>query len=354
MSRPKVLPLVWVGSLERELSAQLPFACRILLRRAVWYILKINSDSENECLIEERSSDEEFSSSESESDDDCLDSARDWYQIYVTSPLPSHPKFPCTVNPGIKVCIGDSGDPLEYFNLFLDDEMFSFIVEETNRYAESFFENTELIPASRALKWKNANKEEMKRFTALLLLQSVVHKPVEKWFWSKRPILSTPFFGKVMGTAFNENYNDYGLSTKSVLTLIHELKGKGYCLTTDNFYTSPELVEKLIGSKTDICGTLRPNLKGLPVSLKSSTVKKGEITAFQKGKMCVLMWKDKKPLHMLSTFHNAAMMKVKTKKRDPVKLKPKAMMVYNNTMGGVGRTDQCLSYYPVARNQQRK
>ncbi|GFT34784.1 piggyBac transposable element-derived protein 4 [Trichonephila clavipes] len=58
------------------------------------------------------------------------------------------------------------------------------------------------------------------------------------------------------GTAFNENYNDYGLSTKSVLTLIHELKGKGYCLSTDNFYTSPELAEILIGSKTDICGTL--------------------------------------------------------------------------------------------------
>ncbi|GFT38323.1 piggyBac transposable element-derived protein 4 [Trichonephila clavipes] len=118
----------------------------------------MNSDSENECLIEENSSDEEFSSSKSESDDDCLDSARDCCQIDVTSPLPSHPKFPFTGNPGIKVCIGDSGDPLEYFNLFLDDEMFSFIVEETNRYAESFFENAELTPASRALKWKKCEQ----------------------------------------------------------------------------------------------------------------------------------------------------------------------------------------------------
>ncbi|GFW71794.1 piggyBac transposable element-derived protein 4 [Trichonephila clavipes] len=134
-----------------------------------------------------------------ESDDDCLDSARDWCQIDVTSPLPSHPKFPFTGNPGIKVCIGDSGDHFEYFNLFLDDEMFSFIVEETNRYAESFFENAELTPGSRALKWKNTNKEERKIFIALLLLQGVKQKPVEQWFGSKRPILSTPFFGKVMG-----------------------------------------------------------------------------------------------------------------------------------------------------------
>ncbi|GFV83483.1 probable RNA-directed DNA polymerase from transposon BS [Trichonephila clavipes] len=147
----------------------------------------------------QRSSDEEISSSESESDDDCLDSARDWCQIDVTSPLPSYPKFPFTGNPGIKVCVGDSGDPFEYFNLFLDDEMFSFIVEETNRYAESFFENAELTPGSRAVKWKNTNKEEMKRFIARLLLQGVVQKPVEQWFWSKRPSLSTPFFGKVMG-----------------------------------------------------------------------------------------------------------------------------------------------------------
>ncbi|GFW98377.1 piggyBac transposable element-derived protein 4 [Trichonephila clavipes] len=410
----------------------------------------MNSDSENECLIEERSSDEEFSSSESESDDDCLDSARDWCQIDVTSPLPSHPKFPFTGNPGIKVCIGDSGDPFEYFNLFLDDEMFSFIVEETNRYAESFFENAELTPGSRALKWKNTNKEEMKRFIALLLLQGVVQKPVEQWFWSKRPILSTPFFGKVMGevrygllmkflhfannesssdldhntklkkirefhnlivhkfksvyvpkpdisvdesliaykgrlswkqyipqkrarfgiklfqlcesesgyiwnsliytgkgTAFNENYNDYGLSTKSVLTLIHELKGKGYCLSTDNFYTSPELAELLIDSKTDICGTLRPNRKGLPVSFKSSTLKKGEIIAFQKGKMCVLKWKDKKPLHMLSTFHNADMMEVKAKKGDSVKLKPKAVVFYNNSMGGGVLIDQISVYLTI-------
>ncbi|GFW03989.1 piggyBac transposable element-derived protein 4 [Trichonephila clavipes] len=82
---------------------------------------------------------------------DSYDSSRDWCQIDVASPLPSYPKFPFTRNPGIKRCVGDYGDPLEYFNLYLHDETFSFILGETNRYAESFFENTELTPASRAL-----------------------------------------------------------------------------------------------------------------------------------------------------------------------------------------------------------
>ncbi|GFY09498.1 piggyBac transposable element-derived protein 4 [Trichonephila clavipes] len=46
-------------------------------------------------------------------------------------------------------------------------------------------------------------------------------------------------------------------------------------------------------------------------------------------------------------------MEVKAKKGDSVKLKPKSVVFYNS-MGGVDRSDQCLSYYPVARNIQRK
>ncbi|GBM38918.1 hypothetical protein AVEN_271036-1 [Araneus ventricosus] len=49
------------------------------------------------------------------------------------------------------------------------------------------------------------------------------------------------------------------------------------------------------------------------------------------------------------------MMEVKSKKENSaVKVKPRAVVLYNATMGGVDRSDQCLSYYPVARNQQRK
>ncbi|GBM36665.1 PiggyBac transposable element-derived protein 4 [Araneus ventricosus] len=156
------------------------------------------------------------------------------------------------------------------------------------------------------------------------------------------------------GTTFHEDYEDYGVSTKSVMTLIHELKNKGYTLTTDNYYTSPELAEILIKCKTDIYGTLRANRKGLPPLIKSSKVKKGEVLAFQKGKICLLKLTDKKPILMLSTLHSTSMVTVESKKAKSSKLKPAVVADYNNTMGGVDKADQCLSYYPVARNQQRK
>jgi len=45
------------------------------------------------------------------------------------------------------------------------------------------------------------------------------------------------------GTKFNNKYGEYGLSSSSVISLIDQLLGKGYCVTMDNFYMSPELFE---------------------------------------------------------------------------------------------------------------
>ncbi|KAM7306084.1 piggyBac transposable element-derived protein 4-like [Ixodes scapularis] len=42
------------------------------------------------------------------------------------------------------------------------------------------------------------------------------------------------------------------MGTKVVMRLMEPLLDQGYCLTVDNFYTSPELVEKLLSRKTDV------------------------------------------------------------------------------------------------------
>ncbi|GBO35855.1 PiggyBac transposable element-derived protein 4 [Araneus ventricosus] len=149
-----------------------------------------------------------------------------------------------------------------------------------------------------------------------------------------------------------EEYEHYGLSTKSVLTLIHELKNNGYFLTTDNFYTSPEVAE-ILKYKTDVIGTVRGNRKGLPAEFKTMKLKMGEIKAFQKGKIMVLQWRHKKTLTMLSTIYNAELVSVESRKSTS-KQKPKVVKDYNRSMGGVDKSDQCLSYYPSTRRRQRK
>ncbi|XP_035214082.1 piggyBac transposable element-derived protein 4-like [Stegodyphus dumicola] len=156
------------------------------------------------------------------------------------------------------------------------------------------------------------------------------------------------------GTILNEQFKNLPVSSQVVMTLLYPLLKKGHCVTTDNFYTSPELAELLIAYKTDIYGTVRLNRKGMPIDLKKrkEKLKKGEIAAFQKGKIMVLKWKDKKDVALLSTVHNMEMVAVTRRKEN--KMKPKVVVDYNGTMGGVDRVDQRLSSYNVTKRRGKK
>ena len=153
------------------------------------------------------------------------------------------------------------------------------------------------------------------------------------------------------GTQFSEKYRDYGLSTSSVLSLVDALLGKGYCITMDNFYTSPELFELLLKQKT--YGTVRSNRRNLPSEFSKEKLKKGEVRAWQKGKMMALRWKDKKDVCILSTVHNASCSVAKTKAGKDVN-KLNAVLDHNHTMGGVDKTDHEMTFYPITRKQQKR
>ncbi|GBL99484.1 hypothetical protein AVEN_142414-1, partial [Araneus ventricosus] len=72
------------------------------------------------------------------------------------------------------------------------------------------------------------------------------------------------------------------MSARVVRTLTKPLLDKGYCLTMDNFYNSPDLADTLIKRKTDVCGTLRLNRKDLSQDPKTKKLKKVEIIAYQR------------------------------------------------------------------------
>lgn len=58
--------------------------------------------------------------------------------LVMISPHP-HPPFcaPFTGNPGLKVQLTDGSSEIDFFNLLFDDSMWTWMVDETNQYAES-------------------------------------------------------------------------------------------------------------------------------------------------------------------------------------------------------------------------
>ncbi|KAF8789732.1 Gag-Pol polyprotein like [Argiope bruennichi] len=106
-------------------------------------IVELNMDSNSDCDELILSSEDEYSTSESESDDDSLNAARCWCSIDLQAPSPTPPNFQFTSTPGIsssaKKILGDSDDLTMFFSIFFDNTVMSFIMEETNGYAEDFF-----------------------------------------------------------------------------------------------------------------------------------------------------------------------------------------------------------------------
>lgn len=77
------------------------------------------------------------------------------------------------------------------------------------------------------------------------------------------------------GTQLDQDYNEYPVSSRIVLSLMKPLLGKGYCVTVDNYYTSPQLADALVRNQTDIYGTLRLNRK-VPEQIKREKLKRGK------------------------------------------------------------------------------
>lgn len=81
-----------------------------------------------------------------------------------------------------------------------------------------------------------------------------------------------------------------------VMILMRPLLNKGYCLMMNNFYNSHGLADLLIKNKTDDYGTLRVSRKKIFRELESRKLKIEETIAFQRRKVCVMKWKNKKDI----------------------------------------------------------
>ena len=150
-----------------------------------------------------------------------------------------------------------------------------------------------------------------------------------------------------------EKFMDLPVTSKIVFSLIDPLLEKGYCLYTDNFYTSPTLADKLVDCETDTIGTVPVTRKDVPLKIKDTKLKKGEIVAAYRKKSGLLKWKDKKDVCVLSTLHNDSMVKVKSMRRKKM-IRPKAVADYNSNIGGIDLFANFLVHFSTARNNLKK
>ena len=290
---------------------------------------------------------------------------------------------------GVKFAVEDKENPVEFFENYFDEEVVTYLVTETNRFAQQFQnENIEAMsPQSRVHKWYDTSANEMKVFIGLLILQGIDSKVESSVYFSSRESVASPFFRKIMSgrrfgllhkflhlvdnetitdgpgrkvakikpfidlilkkfkqnyvpnqnvsidesllgwkgnlswvqyipakrkrfgmkffelcagsteyiwnffvyagsdTSYMEKYMDLPVTSRIVLSLMDPLLGKGYCLYTDNFYTSPTLADKLVDCETDTVGTVRVTRKDVPAKIKEAKLKKGETVAAYRKKV---------------------------------------------------------------------
>ncbi len=133
--------------------------------------------------------------------------------------------------------------------------------------------------------------------------------------------------------------------TDVVLRLAEPLFHLEHIIYTDNYYTCPELAEKLAENNTHLVGNVRRNRKGMPTM--ETKLKKGETDFRRKGSMMVLRWQDTREVNTLTTIHGTGMVHVKSASQE--KDKPTCVQDYICNMGGVDLSDQLISYMPFQR-----
>ena len=122
------------------------------------------------------------------------------------------------------------------------------------------------------------------------------------------------------------------LGTHVVMTLMEPYFGRGYNVTTDNFFTSVELAQTLLDKRTSLVGTVRLNRKEIPISPKLA-IHDSEFYSCDSLNLVKYQAKPTKTVVVLSTLHKGAACQTDGKK------KPESVLYYNENKCGVDMMD---------------
>lgn len=137
------------------------------------------------------------------------------------------------------------------------------------------------------------------------------------------------------------------------------LKDKYYKIYFDNYFTSVDLMSSLKDDGILACGTVRKDRASLPKKQKGDKDMKIGDSEYKTSpkNLCWVKWKDKKPVHFLSNFHDPSVIKTTKRRQKDGSLatvsSPKLVGDYNENMGFVDKADAMKSYYQIDRKSKK-
>ena len=161
---------------------------------------------------------------------------------------------------------------------------------------------------------------------------------------SKYLLNGFPYLGKDARRPSNQPISEY-----IVLQLMDPYLGKGRNVTTDNFFTSVKLAEKLEKKKTSIVGTMNRIRREIPQEIKTMKAPLHSTKILRNNNMTLTVYQGKtnKNVLLLSTVHRTVKISEEGKKL------PESVKYYNETKYGVDVIDQMARIYSTKVSSRR-
>ena len=93
----------------------------------------------------------------------------------------------------------DGFEAIDYFRLFINEDIINYLVTQTKTFAEQFKgENYYFKRKSRVHARQTTDPKKMKHFLGLTFLMGIIQRPTIQVYWSNDPLYSTPIFQQVI------------------------------------------------------------------------------------------------------------------------------------------------------------
>ena len=158
------------------------------------------------------------------------------------------------------------------------------------------------------------------------------------------------------------NTTEKNLGARVVKDLSAPIKGKGYHLYFDNFFSSPRLLADLVAEEIYCVGTVVTNRKEFPKFGKACINALGRGDHLEKqvigDAVHCFVWRDRKPVAFVDTICDPSETTVVSRKLSDGNHAdftcPVAVKLYNQNMGGVDLADQLRKAYTCSRKSKSR